>query len=83
MTTSTMTPVVKRLITSLRRGQRGLAWAKNRIQEIRRWIRRASKRRAGPPWSLPLGLWWMVFHPCRRLSRRCHGAGYGAPQIDV
>eukprot|EP00959_Pyramimonas_sp_CCMP1952_P078570 1642100-Pyramimonas_sp.AAC.1 len=29
--------------------EEGLAWAKNRIQEIRRWIRRAPKRRACPP----------------------------------
>lgn len=43
------------------------ALADSDLSELRVSLRRAPKRRAVPPWSAPLEVWWMAMHPGRRL----------------
>eukprot|EP00959_Pyramimonas_sp_CCMP1952_P384038 8048550-Pyramimonas_sp.AAC.1 len=47
----------------------GLSRAKKELKFIALQFRKAGKRRAAPPWPLPLGVCWALSHPCRGTSK--------------
>eukprot|EP00959_Pyramimonas_sp_CCMP1952_P123140 2574304-Pyramimonas_sp.AAC.1 len=63
--------------------QRGLDWARDKLKLIGKHFRTAPKRNAAPPWSLPLELFWILFHPYRRTSRRFRGLGYEQATLEL
>ena len=49
--------------------------AKEDLTDLRTYIKKAKKRSAVPPWSVPLELWWMLFFPNARTHSTTLGVG--------
>eukprot|EP00959_Pyramimonas_sp_CCMP1952_P440447 9221557-Pyramimonas_sp.AAC.1 len=43
--------------------EEGLKWAKEKLQQVRQYIKTAGRRRAVPEWSVPFELFWMIVFP--------------------
>ena len=51
-------------------------------QGLRKYVKYAKKRRAAPPWSVPLELWHMILHPFARCRDSHRFSGVGVEKRD-